>query len=429
MNAIIQNKGEAADLRAHAAAAVSKVPGVPWPTIAPDAFHGVAGEYIRTIEADTESDPVALLVQFLVLFGASVGRNPHVPVEGSRHCANLFALLVGETSKGRKGTSLSRARAPFDMIEDSPRSVSGLTSGEGLKYHVRDDSEDRNGNPLPGVSDKRLLIVETEFAQALATASRAGVTLSPAIREAWDSGNLSTLTRNDPVRATGAHISIIGHIVADELRLLLGASDRANGFANRFLFVASRRAQALPFGGAATPESVVLGFASRLRAAATTARSRGAMVMDDRARELWIEAYTLLSEGHEGLLGAVTARSEAQVLRLALVYALLAEADKIREEHLLAALALWSYCEDSARYIFQQVTGDPVADKIIAALRGAGEAGLTMTRIHDALGRNSPAVRVADALKRLSNRGLARLDTHHSGGRGRPTDRWFATNE
>ena len=100
-----------------------------------------------------------------------------------------------------------------------------------------------------GVTDKRLFVVESEFASALRAAQRQGSTLSATIREAWDSGNLRTLTKNDPITATGAHICIVGHITADELRAELTATDSANGFANRFLFVAVKRSKLLPFGG------------------------------------------------------------------------------------------------------------------------------------------------------------------------------------
>ena len=93
----------------------------------------------------------------------------------------------------------------------------------------------------------------------------------------------------------------------------------------------------------------------------------------DSARPLWVERYPSLSEGAPGLLGAVTSRSEAQVLRLACVYALMDSSVAIELEHLKAALAVWDYAEASARYIFGDATGDPVADSIEEMLTGAPE--------------------------------------------------------
>ena len=60
---------------------------------------------------------------------------------------------------------------------------------------------------------------------------------------------------------------------------------------------------------------------------------------------MWHRAYPELSEG-QSRFGAATSRAEAQVIRLALLYALLARSDEIQPEHLKAALAFWRYCEN-----------------------------------------------------------------------------------
>jgi hypothetical protein len=67
---------------------------------------------------------------------------------------------------------------------------------------------------------------------------------------------------------------------------------------------------------------------------------------------LWAAEYYDLSDAAPGLLGAVTSRAEAQVMRLSLLYALLDGKNVIGEDHLTAALALWDYCARSARFIF-----------------------------------------------------------------------------
>jgi hypothetical protein len=53
------------------------------------------------------------------------------------------------------------------------------------------------------------------------------------------------MTRKDPLVATNAHISLIGHITSDELRARLTRTDMASGFANRFLFACVRRSKSL----------------------------------------------------------------------------------------------------------------------------------------------------------------------------------------
>ena len=66
------------------------------------AFYGLAGDAVRTIEPHTESSAVALLLQVLVCFGNMIGRTAHFVAEGSQHFLNLFAVLVGVTSAGRR---------------------------------------------------------------------------------------------------------------------------------------------------------------------------------------------------------------------------------------------------------------------------------------------------------------------------------------
>src|SRR5262245_36654651 len=82
-----------------------------WPaSISPDALIGLAGDFVGVVAPSSEADPVALLVQFLVAFGSAAGRSPHFTAEADRHGVNLFAVVVGETSKGRKGTSMGHVR-------------------------------------------------------------------------------------------------------------------------------------------------------------------------------------------------------------------------------------------------------------------------------------------------------------------------------
>ena len=160
-----------------------------------------------------------------------------------------------------KGSSWGWVRSVLQLAE--PRFVvenlkSGLSSGEGLIHHVRDASASpppgpgRSGSatePDPGIADKRLLIHESEFARVIALLEKEGSTLSATMRQAWESVTLSTLTKLSALHATDAHISVLAHITPGELRKKLRTVELTNGFANRFLFVASRKSKHLPDGG------------------------------------------------------------------------------------------------------------------------------------------------------------------------------------
>jgi len=409
-------------------------PAPDWPVLADEAYHGLAGEIVRTIEPETEADPVGLLVHVLVMFGSLVGRFAHFTVEGTRHFANLFAVLVGVTAKGRKGTSEGRVRELFRLTDEDwtlDNIKTGLVSGEGLIWNVRDpiykiENIKEKGRIVgteevladPGMEDKRLLVIETEFASVLRVARREQNTLSPTLRSAWDSGMLRTLAKNSPAKGTDAHISIVGHITQEELRRTLAEIENFSGFSNRFLWLLVRRSKFLPDGG---QDLDLDQYADRLRQAAEQAHKFARMRRDDQAARLWREIYPDLSSGSGGLLGAVTSRSEAQVLRLSITYALLDSSPVIRTEHLQAALAVWRYCHKSAEIIFGNSTGDPLADKLLELIRD--NPGLGRTDMHRHLRNHAKAKELVRALAELRDRGLA--ECRHEPTGGRSAERWY----
>jgi hypothetical protein len=401
------------------------------------AFYGLAGEVVTTLEKHTEADPVALLLQYLTSFGNALGRGPYYAVEADRHFGNLFVLLIGDTAKARKGTSAERIHSIFTIANPTwagERTRGGMSSGEGIIHAIRDPVWGlRNGTPVltdPGIVDKRLLLTEHEFFGVLTVLKREGNTLSRVVRDAWDCRKrLETLTKHSPTSATEACVSIIAHITIDELRQLLDHTSMANGFANRFLFACIRRGALLPFGGALAPE-ILQDLGEQTGAALQAAEAAGSCVvgMDAGARFLWTSVYTELSRGGTGLIDYVTARAEAQSVRLALLYALLDQATEIRQPHLEAGLAVWHYCAASARFIFGDLLGEPIADTILRMLRQVAPAGLNRTDISALFGRHVAAGHLDRALAALLIAGKARCDRQPSGSGlgGRPREMWYA---
>jgi hypothetical protein len=425
-----------------------------WPTIRPEAFHGVAGEIVKLCDPETEADPVAVLLQVLTGFGNLAGRRPYFVVGGTQHYLNMFVALVGQTAVGRKGTSWDVARHPLGLADPEwvdNRVHGGLVSGEGLIFHVRDatvvqknakDPETKQVSKVTvetdaGVADKRLLIIETEMGRVLKAMNRDSSTLSDVIRQCWDSGNLRTLNRKDPIKATGAHVSIVAHVTPADIRKHLSETDSANGFSNRFLWVCSRRSKLLPEGGDVFSIDW-RGVKKKLDAAVSFARGASIdedwsqnyggggrrMKRDKAAREAWNAIYENLSAGKPGLLGMILSRAEAQVMRLACLYALLDCSPEVGIEHLGAALALWDYCVASARLVFGDDMGDRDAEKLLAAL-GDAPGGLTKTQITvEVFGRHKKKDALTMLLSDLLTQGLIHRVTQSSDG-GRPAERWF----
>jgi len=391
----------------------------------PAVYCGLTGEIARRIAPHTEADPIAILAQLLVAFGAAVGRGVYFQLEATRHHPNAFVVLVGDSSRSRKGTAWDHVRAL--ILHADPRLASriqsGLVSGEGLVAAVAEPDGAAPGQVDPNVPDRRLLVVEPEFATVLKASHRELSTLSPTLRLAWDSRPLQLLARASPARAQTPHISLIGHITAAELRHHLSTLELANGLANRFVWIACRRHRLLPEGGQPDPLAGT-GLKRVLAGALQNARAAGQVRFDQHARELWHWAYARMADTEPaGLAGALQARAEAHAIRLSLLYALSDGEHTIKAEHLRAALALWDYAARSAAWALSGATGDPLAEQIHQAL-AANPNGLTRSQISDVLAHNRSTSEIHRALSALALAGRA---THRkTPTTGRPAELWQA---
>lgn len=415
-------------------AAIDMSPPAMHPVLNHDALYGLIGEITKAATADSEADPAAVIATALTWVGAHIGTNIYVPVGETRHPARLFCAIVGASSRARKGTSTDPVRRIFNRAEQLGTvkqlkfSPGPLSSGEGVVWAVRDASEELDEETQKpkdgGVTDKRLIVIEGELGAALSSLRRQGNTLSAILRTAWDHGNIEPLTKNNRIRTTNAHICVVGHITKQELLTLLEKSDIYNGFANRFLWVAARRQKsvAIPLP---MHDNVVDRIASKLADAIACADRSDSMTMNEEASEFWCELYPKLTLGKSGIVGIVTDRGEGQVVRLALIYALLDKAVKIRKEHVQAAYAFWRYCEDSASFIFGCVpTDDPERRKILSFL---GDGEKTQTALHQHFSGHLKADKLRTLLAELQASGAVtqRQDQKST---GKPSAYWRLTN-
>lgn len=404
---------------------------IAYPKLSDTALFGLAGEIVRLIEPHTEADNAALLVQLLAGFGNLIDRTAYFMAGADFHYLKIFTVLVGATASGRKGSSWSEVRRVLVRADESFADCirDGLSTGEGLIHHVRDaqykktpikekqvivDYQDEMIDE--GAKEKRAFIIESEFARVLKVAQREGNTLSSVLRQAWDSDSLRIMTKT-PTAATNTQISIVGHITKPELRSTLAAADTTNGFANRFLWTCVKRSKYLPDGGN-LQEADLNDVVRRLSQAIQFAKFTGEIRRDEEANALWHQVYKKLSDGHAGLVGSVTSRAPAQTLRLACIYALLDCSDVIRIEHLRAALALWQYCEDSAKYIFGDSLGNKLADDLFAVLQKT-PGGMSRNDIREHYHRNRESAEIRQALELLIEVGRIESFTEKTAGRTR----------
>jgi hypothetical protein len=397
-------------------------PPIPnWPELHPNALYGLSGEFTDLATENSEADPVAVLLTFLARFGVECGPGPHLMVGDSKHYPRIFSVLVGASSKARKGTSAKPVGVVFNLdelfnarsdpntppIKTARCSPGPLSSGEGITNAVRDETKEWKLNTKtghgkwivtdPGVEDKRLFILDEEFASALSCTKREGNTLSPIIRNIWDNGAIDPLTKTSKISATGAHIGIVTHITIAELCKMLNETETLNGFANRFLWACVRRSKLVPFPKPMDPGKLYL-IQDKLMEIIQTNKNIGRMVFSPQATQRWLLEYEDISKERTGLIGSVLNRAETQVLRLAMLYALLDSSAEIKSHHLDAALAIWTYCEKSVGFIFAGKSEDPTAGRILAALKNGPKS---KTELHGIFKRHKRAQGLDVALRQL----------------------------
>jgi hypothetical protein len=83
-----------------------------------EAYHGLAGEIVGAILPHKEADAPSMLSVLLTFVGNTIGgRGAHWRVEGDLHYCKDNVVIVGESSKGRKGTTQGRVEAVISHID------------------------------------------------------------------------------------------------------------------------------------------------------------------------------------------------------------------------------------------------------------------------------------------------------------------------
>lgn len=395
--------------------------------------------------ANSEAHRVAVAANAVAYFSAMTGRAVFQSIgDAEIHC-RPFPLIVGKSGKARKGTAESTVRKIFrraDAIINQQREVEeslhchtgGLSTGEGIAWAIRDpieaDEKGRGGDP--GVTDKRLLAVESEFDNVLSQLRRDNNTLSATIRNLFDGRDLEPLTKTNPTRATRPHVSILGHITSHELREKATANDVANGLLNRFmmLYVYRPKLVALPLP---TSEATIEELAQRVADAIMGVTNgnlhddnKYEVTFNDAARDLWVEQYPTITRDREGKTGSLLARSEMYARMLAMIFAAMDKRLIIEPRHLHAAIAWVEYWNSSVTYIFNcrddEGGLDPFEAEVLTTVTRNPGIKLTNLRKH---WPNSRRKQVDSALKMLLNLAPPLIEQEQEQTGGRPATRYF----
>lgn len=397
--------------------------GSPWPApktmpsdLLPVAYHGLAGEIVLGIADQTEAHPAAILLQFLCGLGTMIGAGPYHPVSADHHRAQLFVALVGTSGNGRKGASFGIARLLLREVDPqwADELISrGLRSGEALIDLLRDECPNGTFSAAP---DKRLLFFEQEFVQVLKLMKRDGNTLSSVIRQLWDDGQVQSVSLANPRRATDAYPGCIVHVTPRDLSQHMQTTEAFNGFANRFLWLRTRKVRSIPHAEDLKLDPVQEQL-QRLARIVERAKQRGEIKKSPAARIVWEAIYLDFDDDDdESITASIAARGPAYILRLSLVFALLDNAEFIEPVHLEAAKAIWEMNEASIEATWGELKGSPLAERIWRLLQEAPD-GMSRTALSEALHKKKSKTEIDRAIKDLFDRGLVTIEERPTPGR------------
>jgi hypothetical protein len=388
------------------------------------ALAGPVGAWVRAATPHTEADPAALLVSTLVACGVVAGRRPHLWAGDARQSAGVFAVVVADTPKANRGLSWAVTRRLLEVIDPEllRRQVrTGLGNGRPVLETLHAAAVPDRHSPDERPRDPtRILVHDPSFTRTLGMAARPSSEVATLVRSAWDGHPLEL--GHGRHRVERHHLGVVAHATLDQLAHRLSITDASVSFVNRFAFVVAHR-QAPQVDEGNVPAELLVEHGRRLREGLQAAARIGVVQRSPEAEEVWKAAYpTLADDDPGGLLGIMVARAARHALRFALVHALSEGSAVIDAGHVQAALALWAYCRRSAATVASSApsaSADLESD-LLAAVRGAGERGLSLSEQLDHFGRNVPAGRVRAARQALEEAGLVVSGPERRSSSGRP---------
>ena len=75
------------------------------PKLLKQALHGPIGDIVDKVAPLTEAHPAPILLEIIIGVGNIIGNKPFTMAQCTKHHTNLFGVVVGDSSTGRKGTA------------------------------------------------------------------------------------------------------------------------------------------------------------------------------------------------------------------------------------------------------------------------------------------------------------------------------------
>lgn len=379
-------------------------------------FHGLSEEIFNILTICKNQAPI-LFLKFLVMVGNILGRKPQVVTKLATKYLNLFILSIGSYNSQRERKSidfLKRLFTDLDQIWLDERIVQGLARNEGL-YTLVDDNLIRK-------IDKRIVIQESNLDRLILHMKPRDNRLASCLREAWHGRSFKIHRKKNLCKVDEAHISIIAHMTEEGLELALTEIDFFHKIADFFLIHSVDESDIRL--GDEIEESKLIPIRKRLKDSIAFSLSLlSPLEFDSKAYSYWEKLRVKLYKNLPDILKSSQCPLETHIKKLAAIFSILDCSPKIKTEHLNAAAAVWKYCENNFRRLFDGRTIDPTANKILSALEKRSE-GMCRTEISQLFGYNRSKLKIENALQEITSKNLAKSMKIHIAKTGCPKEIW-----
>lgn len=412
------------------------------PELRAEGYHGVIGEAALCLCDGFRALPALVFLSLMARTIASITKGNVVVKNGAQYTElRLNGLIIMRTGGG-KGLGEGRAKLLTNNAERvftsknldkeyplfAPVHSGGLSTTEGIVSELRDDAETPDGKKVIGNSDKRLCVIEEEFADIFVKSRKNGSTLSQTIRKLFDGQDLSPMTKHDRIRSTNPHVCMIGHMTPKEFLAEVKTRDLFNGFNNRFITVLGIPKAVIPFPKE-LDEKAIDALSTKLgEAIAWSNDERRILEMSECFKNLWVtEIYRISELGPpDSLEASLMVRAPHYALIISGLFAAMDQSCVLTEKHLRASLAWIDYWHDSVRYLFnteaeaeenkiRQEKAEQVLNAIKEIVAESGQRTFVRTKLSQKLNRKVPSKIANRALQDLQERPVPPISVLRTG--------------
>lgn len=277
-------------------------------------YDNVIGEYALDLHKNwmVEADPAAIFMQALEIFGCLLGREVWVDTEEGPVYGNNYLVVVGNRATGRKGTGWKHAKTLYahdDFTTWVAEEFSGLLrgrmdSGEGMVKALIDISK-QNGNEFSDTHTTiKMLSHDSEFIGTINKGKIDGSTLLHNFTKAWEGTGFGTAKTKEQAYVKRPHITLIGHVQPEPLKLALTQTMDDSGFLSRIQFIFTERAR-INYDPPRMQYDILENYHNQIVAILNWAKAKGVITYSREAYQLikhYYETDTTLLRNHRFVL-------------------------------------------------------------------------------------------------------------------------------